>query len=523
MKTESTTSDFTLAGLEYYGTRDYLNVIKSRKWLLVAVTLLIALGAAVIAKMLPNHYNATTVILVDPRKVPDNMVMSTVTSGVSDRLVTIREQILSTTRLSQVIDEMQLYSEIKGKKSQEEIVNEMRKAISLDVVAITNADRGLGAFRITYDNTDPTKASRVTNRLASLFIEQNIKDREQQVLGTADFIEKEVQEAKQALDQKDEQIRNLKAAHMGDMPESETIHVQALSSLQLELRSEIESAARAQQQITYLQTMVQQSRPVVNLDNSNPNAAAEFELQQELAGVQGQISELRTRYGPQHPEVLAKQADAKKIQDRIAAMRATPGAKRTPPAPQPTNPVLEAQISAGQQELQQHIQRQNDIKHQMAYHQGKLERIPVVEQQIASVMRDYQSAQDQYKRLLDRKFSADMSSNLESRQKGERFVVLDPAQVPVKPVSPNRPLIDAAGLVLGIVLALALAFVLEILDGSVKVEGELKEKMQMQILGEVPWLATPQSKRAARFYTILAAAGNSVLLLIYIAFVTLTI
>jgi uncharacterized protein involved in exopolysaccharide biosynthesis len=356
-----------------------------------------------------------------------------------------------------------------------------------------------------------------------LFIEQNIRDREQQVLGTADFLGKEVQEAKQDLDKKEQEISKLKTSHMADMPESQTVHVQALSSLQLDMRGEIEAAARSQQQITYLQTMVQQSRPVVNLDNSNPKAAEEFELQQQLAAVQGEISELRVRYGPQHPDVLAKQADAKKIQDKIAALKNSPEAKRAAPPPRPTNPVLEAQIAASQQELQIHLQRQNEIKSQIAYHENKLARIPVVEQQIASVMRDYQSAQEQYKRLLDRKFSADMSSDLESRQKGERFVVLDPAQVPVKPVSPNRPLIDTIGAILGALLALGLAFVLEIFDGSVKVEGELKEKMQMQILGEVPWLSTPQQKRAARMHTLLAAGANSLLLLIYVAFVTLTI
>jgi polysaccharide chain length determinant protein (PEP-CTERM system associated) len=524
MKREDTVSGFALAGLEYYSTRDYLNVVKSRKWLLLSVTLFLALATAIVAKLLPNHYNATTVILVDPRKVPDNMVMSTVTSGVSDRLVTIREQILSATRLAQVIDEMQLYSDMKGKYAQEEIVNAMRKAITIDVVAISNADRGLGAFRVTYDNTDPAKAARVTNRLASLFIEQNIKDREQQVLGTADFLGKEVQEAKQDLDKKEEEIRKLKVSHMADMPESQTVHVQALSSLQLDLRAEIEAAARSQQQIAYLQTMMQQSRPVVNLDTSNPSAAAEIDLQQQLAAVQGEISELRVRYGPQHPDVLSKQADAKKIQDKIAALKNSPEAKRSAPAPPKSiNPVVEAQITAAQQEQQQHLQRQSEIKSQMTYHQDKLARIPVVEQQIASVMRDYQSAQDQYKRLLDRKFSADMSSDLESRQKGERFVVLDPAQVPVKPVSPNRSLIDAMGVLLGTLLALGLAFVLEVIDDSVKVEGELKENMQMQILGEVPWLTTPQQKRAARVRTLLAAGANSVLLLIYVAFVSLTV
>src|SRR5690242_19585029 len=99
MKIEGTTSESVLSAFEYYSARDYVNVVKSRKWMLVSITLLIAFGVAVGAKLLPNHYEATTVILVDPKKVPENMVMSTVTSGVSDRLVSIREQILSTTRL----------------------------------------------------------------------------------------------------------------------------------------------------------------------------------------------------------------------------------------------------------------------------------------------------------------------------------------------------------------------------------------------------------------------------------------
>lgn len=496
-----------LARIEKYSLQDYKQLLLRRKWQICTVALLVSLITATVALMLPNIYRSTTVILVDPRKVPDSFVMSTVSSSVADRLETLREQILSATRLAQIIDSFNLYADLRHKKTQEEIIDEMRKDIEVEVVASTTGDRGLGAFRVSYRSKNPNLAAQVTNRLASLFIEENLKAREEMVVGTTEFVDRELQDAKLDLDKKEAVMRGIKERNSSVLPESENMHLQALSALQLELRGEMDAANRAQQQKLYLESTLASSPSVVDLDKSNSSAPELQTLQMELSKQQGDLDQLRARYGPKYPEVLKRDAQIADLKRQIASLTPAGGVKRTPPAAKSKNPVLESQIGLLEEEIQKDTSREQDLKNQIAYHQSKLEQIPVVEQEIASATQDYNVAREHYKQLLDRKFSADMSSNLESYQKAERFVILDPAQVPEKPFQPNRPLLDAVGLAGGIGLGCLVAFILEVLDPTIRSEAEIP----IMILGHVPVLPSPEDTRAHRRRTLFALSATTMM------------
>jgi len=519
---EKSASDFGLAGLEYFTLRDYKRVLVNRKWLIIFVALGVAVATAAVAFWLPNIYRATTVILVDPRKVPENYVASTISATVGDRLATLRQQILSATRLGQIIDEMNLYPHLRNQRPRDVIVEMMRKSIEVQVESTTSGDRGLGAFSISYSSRDPEQAARVTNRLASLFIEENIKSREQQVIGTAEFIDRELEDARRSLGAKEEMIRQLKTKYVSELPESQGMHIQAVSSLQLELRAEMDAISRAQQQKVYLQSLLMESTPVINLDRAGPSDL--LPIQAQLAQAEGQFSELRRRYGPRHPEVLKKEAEVDELRKKGEEMRRAEESGRqqlTAGTPQRRNPVIESQITALDDEIQQRNKRMSEIRDRITYHQSKLEKIPILEQQLSSILRDYEIARDHYKLLLDRKFSAEMASNLETRQKGERFVVLDPAQVPDRPHRPNRLLIDLIGLVAGIGLGLVTAIGIELVDPTVKTEREVIEQLGFPVFSEIPWLPTPREKRQKRFRTAVATLTSTVLATVFVALVWL--
>src|SRR3984957_13814472 len=157
--------NLNLSGLEYYTLRDYGAMFLRRKWFIIITTFAVAVLTAVVAYFLPNSYRATTVILVDPQKVPEYYVNPTVTSNAGDRLGTLRQQILSATRLGQVVDEMGLYNELKKKDSQDEIVENMRNQITVGVAASAHAEKGMEAFTVSYVNSNPAVAAQVTNRL----------------------------------------------------------------------------------------------------------------------------------------------------------------------------------------------------------------------------------------------------------------------------------------------------------------------------------------------------------------------
>jgi polysaccharide chain length determinant protein (PEP-CTERM system associated) len=511
-----------LSGLEYYGFRDYARMFSRRKWFVIITIFAVALLTAIIAYFVPNSYKATTVILVDPQKVPDYYVNSTVTISVVDRLATLRQQILSETRLTQVIDEMGLYKELRKKEPQEELVKQMQKDIIVELAPTGHGEKALGAFSVSYLNPSPVVASQVTNRLASLFIEENIKDREQSVEGTADFLTKELEDAHKALEEKEAQITALKTKNVGELPESETTQVQSLNTLQIELQGEREALNQAHQQKVYLESLLGDYPSVVNLDSDQPPEVVAMET--KLAQEQGELDTLRKRYGPGYPDVVKKNAEIRDLQKQIAdAEKENSSRAKVKPTPAKShNPVVESQLSRLDDEIQQHTAKQHEIEQQIAVHQAQLERIPLFQQQISAVMRDYQAAQDHYKYLLERKFSADMASDLETRQKGERFEVLDAAQVPDKPDTPNRPLINGIGLLAGLIVAFVGTLALEILDPSIKTEREVISELQVPVFGEIPWLPTKAENRRKLRRTMAALASTAMLVTVYAFVVFIT-
>jgi protein tyrosine kinase modulator len=525
-------SDLGLAGLEYYGLKDYRRILERRKWLIVAVAFIVALAIAVGAFFWPDSFKADAVIVVDPGKVPQTYIHSTATIPAVERVALLQAQILSDTRLSQVIDEMGLYTKLKDKKTLDQILLKMREDIQVEPVSFANLKKaetfrsGLQAFTISYISNSPSTAARVSNRLASLFIDENMKARQDEVMGTAEFFDRELVKAQEDLKEKGKKMDQLRARFAAELPESENAHIQALASLQLELRSEMDAISRAQQQKVYLQSLLAQAPAVVDLDTAGGagQSDAASPEQAQLARLQGELDQMRSRYGPGYPDV-------KKLEDEIQTMKAQmkpaqTTAKADPPAASAVhyhNPVVESQIAQLDQEMQKHAAREKELQSETAFHQSKLEAAPMVQQQLAAASRDYDNAEQNFKDVQARKFAADMSSDVEIRQKGERFVIVQPAQPPSRPYAPNRILIDGLGLPAGIAVALALVLLFELIDGSVKTEREVRDRVSVPIIGGISWLPTEYGSRRKRLQAVFAASGSSLLALAYVAVLMLAV
>lgn len=511
--------DMGLGGFEYYSLQDYKRMLWRRRWTIVSTTLITALLTAIVAYFVPNVYKASTIILVEPRKVPDSLVTSTATSA-SDRLSSLRQQVLSNTRLSQIIDEMGLYPEMKKHKTQEEIITQMLKDTEVEVVATSTGERGLGAFRISYSSKNPQSAAQVANRLASLFIVQNMKEREQQVLGTAQFMDKELTDLKKDLDGKQARLQAVRTKYMAELPESETVHMRAISSLELELRADMDALNRGQQQKVLLQSMLASTPAVVNLDTNSADAGG---LQNQLAALQADRDQLLSRYGPDYPDVKSKTVEIQQLEQKLKdQQKASDVGKDAAIAPRSKNPVIESQLAALDGEMQKIALHEKMVKEQLEYHQSKLQVAPGLDQEMQQAKAEVDAAQDQYKKVQERKFTADMSQDMEARQQGERFVVLEPALPPEKPYQPDRPLINGIGFVAGLLLGIVVAFALELLDTTVKTQREVTEQLPVPIFGEIPWLPTAAGTRRQHMRSLVAAAANGVLALVFLAIVYIT-
>ncbi|MDX1983184.1 MAG: GNVR domain-containing protein [Bryobacteraceae bacterium] len=514
----------------HWAIEHFARLIWHRKWLALSVFSVIALSTAGISSRLPNIYSSETVILVDPQKVPEAYVRSTVTGDVRNRLGTLSQQILSATRLQKIVESLNLYPQERRTMAREDVITLMRRDIGVNVLSDFGASQDLQAFRISYSGRDPRLVAQVANQLASLFIEENLKAREQQATGTTDFLGNQLEETRKALEIQEAKLRDFKLKHIGSMPQQEAASLQILGQLQSQLQMESEALARAEQQKSYLQSMMASAPPpVVDLDDGQPKipAAARTPVLSApppptpLARMKERMKLLLARYSDQHPDVRklrrqieeeeanqAAQASLAPVEPVVVSAPAPEAPVRRRPAAPPggyANPVLESQLRALQTEIDQHKQERERLARMVGSYQSKLSAIPVNEQQITALERDYEISKTHYKELLANQLSAETATQLELRQKGEKFSVLDPAQPAERPSRPNRTLINLVGCLAGLAFGLMSALMTEALGLSITGPEQITAATGIPVLEVIPVIETHSDRVNKRRQAVVAA------------------
>lgn len=486
--------------------RYYLDIIRRRKAWIILTALGVSVCTAVVAHRLPDVYRSETTILVDAQQVPATYVASTVSSTIQDRLTTIQQQVMSPTRLKRMIEKLDLYPNLRGKVSDQVLVHKLQKDILPPEVVNPGAGR-LSSFKLAFESENPVEASRVANELAATFIEENLKAREQEFVGTAEFLDNELQDTKKQLETKEKQLEAVKSSYTMDLPEAKQYHIEALTNLRMQMAASQDHINRAQQDKVLIQSMMNTATTTVDLDAGGAGPAA-TPLQIQIQKAEAHLSELQGRYGPNFPDVRKAQAELDRLKKKAATEEAQTPVPVEAAAPKPPrkNPVLEAQLQKLNEEIAEQTKQQADLQQQIDFHVSKLERVPVFEQQIAGLMRDYDALKVHYQALLDKKLAAQMATELEERQKGERFVILDPAPVPDHPSGPNRALITLAGLLGGVLAGFALAMLVEMTDESVRSENEAARLLGIPVLAGIPLMYSVSRMRLRKLLFASAAA-----------------
>jgi polysaccharide biosynthesis transport protein len=519
------------SGITEISPQHYLRVILHRKWLVLGAFFVVSVATFLIASRLPNVYSSETLILVDPQKVPDAYVKSTVTGDVRNRLGTLSQQILSATRLQRIIETLNLYPEDRKKMAREDVITRMRADINVSVVSDFSANQDLQAFRIRYSGADPRLVARVTNELASLFIEENLKAREQQATGTTEFLDNQLEETRKALETQEARLKDYKLRHVGEMPEQQTANLQIMGQMQSQLQLEAEALNRAEQQKGYIQSLMVQAAPVVDLDDGkqagptpNKENISAGPVKTPLMALKARLADLRAKYTEDHPDVrrLKKQIaeEEAKAATALAEAKSEPVAETPAPTIQPDrpataqashyNPVLQSQLNTVEAEIAKHKEEVARLSKSVAGYRSKLEAIPVREQEMTQLVRDYETAKAHYTQLLDKQMSAQTATQLEIRQKGEKFEVLDPAQPAEKPSRPNRYLINVAGSLSGLLLGVLLAIGTEFLGMSITAPEDVTAATGLPVLEVIPVIVTPLDRRIRRKRLFIAGATAAV-------------
>jgi len=502
-----------------FSPRSILRTLWKRRYWIAAVWLIITAFAASIVRRLPAVYVAEAVILVDSQAILEKFVSATVAS-VPERIATIQQEILSSGNLLPIIDYFGLYREQRSSVSAESVLGLMRKNVS---ITADRLDDGGGlrqpiAFRIGYQGPDPRLVTQVANRLASFYVEQDRKMRSGKAEGTSEFLEEQLQQSKKALELLEVEISSYKLRHNGELPEQHDSLASTLSRLQIQFESIRDAINRAQQTKVMLSNSLNLAEASLagqlRSGQVGPRLASNGEptqLQKRIDDLQAQFDALRTKYRESHPVVMQVRAELTNLRRTEAAERERANAADSPDRPnqeRSTHPVadspevsrarqqvaaLQAQIEATDRELSDRRAEQLRVLANTEKLQGQMEQMPVREQEMAKITRDYQIAREQYKSLLEKKVSADMALEMEKRQKSDRLVVLDPARVPDKPIKPKRPLLYAAGAVFGLVMGLLAAFGLEMHADVFLGEWELPD--ETPVLARLPQFEIPFSDR----------------------------
>src|SRR5512141_712617 len=242
-------------------TSDYLDILRRRKRYIVFSILLVLFPTSVYIVAAPEKYKSSTTILVVAQRVPEGYVRSTISTRVDERLFTIRQQVLSRTRLLAVMEELGLYKEERKKLPAEEVVEMMRKSIDIQLASATDKagrrrDSSEDAFTLTVTHANPQMAMMTASRLASYFIDENLKSREQQAAGTSECLESQLQETKARLEKQEEKVKQYKLQYMGELPQQLQANLQILSRLQDQLKENSDAIRSAQDRRVYVEAQV---------------------------------------------------------------------------------------------------------------------------------------------------------------------------------------------------------------------------------------------------------------------------
>jgi polysaccharide biosynthesis transport protein len=479
----------------------YGRVLLKYKWQVLISTLALTLIFTLIITKLPNVYEATTTILVDPQQVPEKYVSAVVSSDPYTRLNTITQQVLSRSRLQEIIDKLDLYREKRKTLTPEELIEEMRQDIT--VVVKQGSGPELSTFSLSYQGREPETVATVTNELADSFIQWSIASRVEQVAGTKDFLSSELLSAKQNLEQQENTLRDFKMKHLGETPDQTPNNLQALSSLRAALQANTDSMNRLDEEKILLMRAPEQLPATANAADVELTPKQRLLLEQRQ--LESSIEQLREHYSDRYPDVVRANRRLNEINAQLAKMPADPVDHTTEVSE--VKPAGNVRLELIDKEMKKLEAQQNRIQAQMESYQGKVDASPIREQQLVELTRNYDISKQHYQALLDKSFNIAMAADLEQNQKAERFRVLDPARVPEKPVKPNRKkLIPLSSVV---ALALSIFFVLgkEELSPAIKTENELKSLLPagVKVWGFIPRIEISSDDSRRKRFAIYAS------------------
>jgi polysaccharide chain length determinant protein (PEP-CTERM system associated) len=488
---------------------DYLAILRRRAKVILIPALFAPLAGFLVSYVFTPKYTSQSLVMVEGQKVPANMVQPVVSEGLTERVATLQQQVLSQSLLQPVVERL-----FPAKNSAEvaAIIDQIRANMQVEPVVTTlePATKGkpgqnpVPGFNISYTASSARQAQTICNELTTLFIDQNLKSVQEASKGTSDVIDRGLEDAKKNIDDMDAKLAAFKKQYAGQLPGEEDNNLKILTGLNSQLEANTQTLNRAHQDKSYTESILAQQLAAWKSMQSSTNPQT---LEKELSNLQSQLLQLQARYTSDHPDVIKTKADIAEVKKKLAEInKASNESSDAPPekasaTEPPEIRQLRLQIHQYDDLITAGTRDQKRLQEEINVYQGRVSLSPAVEEQYKQLTRDYDTALNGYEELLGKKSSADLTNMMNNQSEGERMLPLNPADLPDSPSFPNPLFLAGGGLGAGLALSMALALWIELRDNSIRDEADAEAALELPMLGAVPWIGlAPEPTRKRGFW-----------------------
>ena len=521
--------------------QDYIIAIKKRKTAIFLIFSVVLLLTATVAFLLPAIYKSGSTILIEQQEIPQELVMTTVTSYAAERIQTIQARVMTRTNLLRIIDKFKLYEDERKFATTEDIIERVKKDISLDLISAEVVDPRTGrpstatiAFSLSYRGESPAKVQRVASELTTLYLDENLTSRSQKATDTSAFFREEAERLSSQIDALEAKIAVFKQQHASALPELQQINLGVMQRKETELTTIDATLRSLEERRFYLGGQLAQIDPgnpgvpgsaerlkllqaeyasvrskyssvhpdiirlkseISSLEKETGKSNSADVLAEELKLLNGQLVQQRQRYTAEHPDVVALEEKIDALNIELAEVRSRPVQNYY--KEQPDNPIyltVQSQLAGVESEIRSIAVQRKEVIAKIKEIEASLYEAPQVERDYLVLKRDYENAVIRYQETKAKQMQADVAKQLEAESKGERFTLIEPAVMPEKPISPNRPAILFLGFILALGCSLGFAVVADAISGTVRGARSVQRLLGALPLAVIPYEMNLQDK-----------------------------
>jgi polysaccharide chain length determinant protein (PEP-CTERM system associated) len=515
-----------------------LRVLLRRRWLIVTPFFLGVMGSLLYSRTVPDRFESNTLLQVVPQRVPDSYVRSTVTAEAEERIKALSEQVMSRSQLERIIQELNLYPDLRQAMPMEDVVQAMNRSVLIQpIVNRTRWPPSVDAFRVRFTYTDPVLAQRVVERVARTIIDENSRDRSTLAESTSTFMDSQLADARRRLEEQEKKLKEFRERNSGRLPTQMQTNMQAITNTQMQLQALVESTARDRDRKAMLERLAADAAADLSTSIAAPITPSPAPPQgdptgalpasatpaQRLEAARTMLAQLQLKLKPEHPDVIRTKRVVRDLERQVAAEEAQ---QPLTPNQVPTRPgsadeqrkreslrQMRAEIDSLGRQIEFKESEERRLRAQMADYQGRLEAVPGLESTWIALTRDYDTLQATYRDLLTKTENSKIAANLEERQIGEQFRIVDPARASQRPISPNRLMISGGGAAIGLGLSLLLLGLLEYGDSTMRTEEDVLGALSLPVLALVPYVSTASDRVREKRKRVALAAAVAVMLL----------